>query len=397
MSCVDRNDQDTFQKNLTRVAWLLPAMGTGGISFQHLLSEFSLTFPNTIAFTGQWPGYAKGFENTFNVQEVGATRYIEFARTVNGYTIGFSYASPQIISHLFRFKPDIIFANAFTAWTAIALLLKIFGHWKVIVTYEGGSPTYESQSPSLRLAVRRIMMRSIDAFIVNSQSGETYLSDVLGVNECRIFTKPFLVPSIEALLHNSEDKTIALSAEARRPIFLFVGQIIPRKGLKTLLEACLELNKGGYHDYTLVVVGDGEQRQELQAFAEQYGLSNQVKWVGKVEYYCLGLYFQYSDIFVFPTYEDIWGMVLTEAMAFSKPIICSARAGAVELVRNGENGFIFNPEKSAELAELMLKFISNPSLICSMGEKSKHIMIDHTPKEAIKPFLEAVKFLNEGQ
>jgi hypothetical protein len=59
------------------------------------------------------------------MQEVGATRYIEFGKTANGYTIGFSYASPQIVSRLLEFKPQVIFANAFTAWTAIAPLMKI--------------------------------------------------------------------------------------------------------------------------------------------------------------------------------------------------------------------------------------------------------------------------------
>ena len=166
-----------------RVAWLLPAMGTGGISFQHILSEFSQIFPNTITFTGQWPGYAPSFENLFKVQEVGATRYVELGKAVNGYTIGFSLASPQIIRHLLQFKPQVIFANAFTAWTVIALLLKPICQWKVIITYEGGSTVYESTSSTLRYQVRRFMARLADAFVVNSKDGKSYLLNTLKVNE----------------------------------------------------------------------------------------------------------------------------------------------------------------------------------------------------------------------
>jgi hypothetical protein len=172
-----------------RIAWLLPAMGTGGISFQHILSEFTKVFPNTVTFTGQWPGYAPGFENTFAVQEVGAARYIEFGKTANGYTLGFSYTSPQIIRHLLQFKPQVIFANAFTAWTAIALILKPIFRWKVIITYEGGSSIYENPSATIRHQARRFMSRLADAFVVNSQAGKSYLLDILRIKPEQVFVR----------------------------------------------------------------------------------------------------------------------------------------------------------------------------------------------------------------
>jgi len=382
------------QKSLTRVAWLLPAMGTGGISFQHLLSEFTKVFPQTIAFTGQWPGYAAGFEDTFAVQEVGATRYIEFGKAANGYTIGFSYASPQIIRHLLQFKPDVIFANAFSAWTAIALLLKPIGRWKVIITYEGGSSIYESPSATVRYQARRFMARLADAFVVNSRSGKSYLLDVLQVNPKRVFARPFLVPSLQAMLQYSEAEASHLDSSLKRPIFLFVGQIVPRKGLKNLLEACLILKQQGYEEYTLMIVGDGEQRSELEAFVQESDLQKQVTWVGKVSYCCLGAYFQFADVFVFPTHDDIWGMVLTEAMAFGKPVICSTRAGAIEMMVDGENGFTFDPLQPQALAAFISRFIDTPELITSMGNRSQQIMSCQTSTEATQVFVEAVKLAN---
>ncbi len=79
--------------------------------------------------------------------------------------------------------------------------------------------------------------------------------------------------------------------------------------MKVLLEACLILQEWGYCDYTLLMVGDEEQRQELEAFASSKNLDKHIKWVGQIPYKYLGAYFQAADIFVFPTYEDIWGMV----------------------------------------------------------------------------------------
>lgn len=376
-----------------RIAWLLPAMGTGGISFQHILAEFTKSCPDTMTFTGQWPGYAAGFEDTFAVQEVGATRYIEFGKTTNGYTIGFSYASPQIVGYLLKFKPQIVFANAFSAWTAIALLLKPIGGWKVIVTYEGGSPTYESQNLSVRLVIRRLMVGFVDAFVVNSQSGTAYLTNVLRVPTPKIFARPFLVPSVTALLQGSAATVPKLIGSERKTVFLFVGQIIPRKGLKVLLEACALLMSQGYDNFMLKIVGDGEQKSQLTAFAEQHGLKDRVEWLGKVEYGCLGGHFQSADVFVFPTYEDIWGMVLTEAMAFGLPVICSNGAGAAEMVQS-DNGFVFDMERVDELTTCLRHFLDCPESISKMGEVSKQIMLDHTPERATQAFIEAVESVN---
>ena len=377
------------QTHSERVAWLLPAMGTGGLSFQSILCEFTKVFPNTVAFTGQWPGYAAGLENSFQILEIGTTRHIQLFQGVNGYGAGFSLASPAIIQHLLKFRPQVIFANAFSMWTGLALLLKPLGGWKVVIVYEGGSPTYEGQKASLRLLARRRMAQMADAFVANSQAGKSYLTQVLGAETSRVFCRPFLVPSVKALLQCPEVETPNFESDILRPVFLYVGQIIHRKGLKTLLEACALLKQQGYENYTLMVVGDGEQRLELETFAQTCGLERQVQWRGKVPYRCLGHYFQFADVFVFPTNEDIWGMVLTEAMAFGKPVICSDGAGASEMVVEEQNGFIFESSQANQLASLMCRLLNEATLIQSMGKSSSEIMNKHKPKNAVIPFTKA--------
>jgi glycosyltransferase involved in cell wall biosynthesis len=377
-----------------RVAWLLPSMGTGGISFQHLLCEFTKQFPNTKTFTGQWCGYAAGFENTYQVEVVGETKHVDVIKTANGYNAGFSLASPDIIRRLLQFKPDIIFANAFSMWTAIALFLKPIGHWKVVIIYEGGSPTYESDRRSVRLVVRRLLVKLADAFVVNSQTGRSYFLNVLNVNPTCLIYKPFLVPSVNALLHYSEAEKPQIDDALHRPIFLFVGQVVPRKGLQILLEACTQLQAKGISNYTLMIVGDGEQRAELEDYTRRHQLTAQVRWIGRVEYRCLGAYFQLADVFVFPTHEDIWGMVLTEAMAFGKAVICSKEAGAAEMVIEEENGFIYDPTQSTQLVELMQRFIEQLGLISKMGKRSRQIMSNHTPAHATQAFVDAATLVD---
>jgi glycosyltransferase involved in cell wall biosynthesis len=142
------------------------------------------------------------------------------------------------------------------------------------------------------------------------------------------------------------------------------------------------LKNRGYDNYTLLVVGDGSQREELEAFCLEHHLSDRVRWVGRVDYDRIGHYFEQADVFVFPTLEDTWGVVTLEAMLLGKPVLCSKGAGTSELVVHGENGYVFTPDRPEELADLMQKFLDDPDSIPVMGARSRQIMAQYTPEAA---------------
>jgi len=167
-------------------------------------------------------------------------------------------------------------------------------------------------------------------------------------------------------------------------VFLFVGQIIKRKGWNYLLEAARSLVQKGLHSFSVAVVGDGEQRDQLKARLCSLGLQPFVNATGPVPYQSLGSLFEAADVFVLPTLEDTWGMVVSEAMAFGKPVLCSKYAGARELVQHGVNGFVFDPYNVDELAGYMERFIREPELITKFGQRSREIIAPHTPEQAAK-------------
>lgn len=162
-----------------------------------------------------------------------------------------------------------------------------------------------------------------------------------------------------------------------------------------MLSACQILQQQGYEDYTLAIVGDGAQQAELATVVRESGLERQVTWLGKVPYHLLGAYFQFADVFIFPTYDDIWGMVLTEAMAFGKPAICSTGAAAVEMMEDGGNGFVYDPDRVDLLAEYLRRFLDTPALIGTMGDRSTQIIRERTPERAIACFVEAIAFVTD--
>lgn len=368
-----------------RIAWLLQGAGA---YWQPIVSEFARLFPQTTVFTACWPGFLPGFEDSFTVKQVGTVKVITMTRPAKGYTPSFTYLSPSIVSHLLQFEPDVVFSTGFSVWTILALLLKVRHKWRVIIMYDGSSPGVDYQGSWLRLFQRRLIARFTDAFITNNRAGKTYLTEVIGARKDSVFARPYLVPHPKTYSQNLEDFQLA-DSQLQHPIFLFAGNVIPRKGLRELLQACSILQERGYRNYTLLIVGDGLQRQELEVFVKTHNLENQVKWVGYVEYEHVGAYFHKADVFVFSTLEDVWGLVAVEAMMFGKPILCSKWAGAVEMVIDGENGYVFDPHDPEKSAELMSRFINNPDLINRLGKKSSQIMADHMP-EAVAKFLAEV-------
>ena len=377
-----------------RIAWLL----TSAFYYWHpTLSHLAKLFSQMTAFVANWRGYAPGFEDSFNVAVVGERKVIPILKNAKSYGTSFTYPHVftymplNIVNRLLRFQPQVIFSNSFGIWTILALLFKPLGRWRVVIAYEGSSPGVDYRNSPARLSVRRAMVKAADACITNSHAGKNYLIKFLNAKENHVFVQPYEVPAANSM--SGRNITEQVFSQYKKPVFLFVGSVNPRKGLNLLLEACAILTKQGCENYTLLVVGDGSQRQELEEFSQKNNLTNCVKWVGRVDYGELGEYFGTADVFVLPTLEDTWGMVVLEAMILGKPVLCSKWAGASELVIEGENGYSFDPNEQQKLAELMQHFIDNPELAIAMGEKSQQLMNKYTPEAAAKFLAEVISFV----
>lgn len=383
------DDEDIY--NL-RIAWLVPSVELGAY-WQPVLREFAKFFKNTIFYTGRvWPGFDPQVPGADVIKIVGEMKSLEISKMATGCNRRIMILSPSIVGHLLEFKPQIIFAQAYSLWTLLAVLFQPWGKWRLIIIYDGSSPNSDFRDSTLRSIFRRAMSRRAEAFISNSYEGKNYLVEAVGAKPELVFTRTYLVPDAETLLQRLETVDIG-ELKLKRPIFMYVGRITYRKGLKSLLEACSILQTHNVRDYTLLLIGTGDQREELEAFIKDRHLEEQVTWAGWVDYGNLGAYFQQADVFVFPTLEDIWGMVVPEAMVFGKPILCSKWAGAAEMVVEGENGYIFDPYEPEELANLMRRFIEHPELIDSMGNSSRQVIGKTNPSSAAQSFVEAISFV----
>lgn len=159
--------------------------------------------------------------------------------------------------------------------------------------------------------------------------------------------------------------------------FLYVGRLAPEKHVDGLLRSYADYrSRGGCCE--LQIVGDGPQRIELEDLSRDLELQANVTFAGHKNIREIVPYYAFAKCFVLPSRREPWGLVTNEAMASSLPVIVSDRCGCAEdLVRDGENGFCFSPEKAESLAERMrLIDAAGPSRLQAMGAASFRI-IDH--------------------
>ena len=368
-----------------RVAWLMPAV-MGAYYWQPIFQEFTALLPNTVIFSGSWPGTLPQYQGKFEVRHMRGVRFVTFKRGGARYPTGYMLAPPAILWDLIRFRPSVILTSGFNLWSAYALLFKRFMKCRVVLIWEGVSPTIACSNSPFHLAVRRKMASDFDAAITNSRAGAQYLQDVLGMPADRIVRHPIEVAEAPALQCGNENLSEARVDSSFA--FLVVGQLIERKGIHRLFEAAKLLLDRGLDDFIIQIAGTGEMAAALRRQVADSQMDKVVRWLGFVSYEKLGGYYQASDALILPSLEDTWGMVVLEAMSLGKPVLCSKHAGAKEMVQDGVNGFVFDPNDPPELADRMELLMRVPGLSKRMGEKSKEIISPYTTRRAAEVLAE---------
>jgi glycosyltransferase involved in cell wall biosynthesis len=378
-------DSKTDVRSL-RVALLLPTVELGSY-WKPILTELKQITQAVRLYTGRpWPGFDPDDRATDTVEVVGKAVRVNNSAEKHDYSGGYLMLSPKIIGRLLAFKPQVVVTTGFSIWTMLALLFKPIGRWRVIIIWDGSSPNVDFRNSRSRLLLRRTIAYFADRFIMNSEGGRAYFTEVLGVRRDRIVVRPYLVPDPETLLSRAASLA-PVDLQRQSPTFLYVGRLEERKGLHLLLQSCNILHRQG-REFSLTIIGSGQQRSTLADYCHSQNLDDRVEWVGWVDYDRLGVYFRQADVFVFPSLEDIWGMVAPEAMAFGKPVICSKWAGAAELITHGVDGFICDPHDPGEMAIQMQQFIDRPELIPTMGAAAKATISQHTPQAVARFFAE---------
>lgn len=187
----------------------------------------------------------------------------------------------------------------------------------------------------------------------------------LGAQDAKIYPFGYFraQPLLSTHLQNGENmppKTLNL---------IFVGQLIRRKGVDLLLEAIAPLTN--QYALSLSIIGQGEEYKQLQAQAEKLGIAHCVHFEGVIPSAQIPTRIQRSDLLILPSRWDGWGLVVNEALAVGTPVIVSDRCGASDVIKDGENGYIFTSENIADLQTKLIQILENPCLCSKLRAKAK--------------------------
>lgn len=147
-----------------------------------------------------------------------------------------------------------------------------------------------------------------------------------------------------------------------------VGRLVPVKGHAILLEATRIL-RASMQDVTLVLVGDGPLRTDLEAHAKRLGLEKAVVFAGHQDqvYDFLNM----MDIFVLPSLHEGIPMVVLEALALQRPVVASRVGGIPEVIAHDRSGKLVSPGDSSELALVLQELIDRPDIAKALGEEGR--------------------------
>lgn len=295
----------------------------------------------------------------------------------------------NLIKTIKRTSPDVLISDGFFQWTYAPLLLKM-KKWKGvkhIMCYEK-TPHTERNAAKWRLLYRKFVSRWIDAIDCNGSLTKEFIEGTLG------YTNPLayghMVADTAGMAKNVENttedeiKTLSKKYNLKGLTFVYVGRIIPLKGIMELLRAWKEAD---LKDATLMMVGNGNQRQEAEQFIKNNGVAN-VVFTGAVNYDDLGPYYKAADCFIIPTLEDNWSLVVPEAMAAGLPIVCSIYNGCHPELVKPENGWTFDPLNIDNTVKTLKEISASRDRLKAMGEESRKIVANHTPEHAAKALYE---------
>lgn len=175
-------------------------------------------------------------------------------------------------------------------------------------------------------------------------------------------------------------------------IVLGIGQFIERKGFDLLLQAWDSANT---ENAFLVIVGGGEMENRYKQFLKRKNITN-VRIEGYRKPEELNKYYYASDVFVLPTREDIWGLVINEAMAFGLPIITTTSCGAgLELIEDDKNGRLVPVDNVNCLAEALEKYLmSNDNELEDIARINKEIILNYSLDYMALKHEEVIESLN---
>lgn len=276
-----------------------------------------------------------------------------------------------------KIKPDVVVGSEYNP-TIIQALYYCQKKKIPFVSWTDGTLFSERNRNFVQKFLRRFVVSRADAYIGSStKSKEAQIYYGADERKCHI---SYLAVDVEKYIQKPQGQG--------KGKILCVGSLIERKGVDLLLNALGKMSA----DFEMYFAGDGDEKESLQKLAEELGISAKIHFLGQLNRATLLKHYADSDLFVLPTREDCFALVILEAMCSELPIVCSKYAdGAYDLIQEGENGFIVDPYNADEFAEKIEAVLKDENLRNAMRIKAKEVVEKFRFSNIAKGYIAAIE------
>lgn len=260
--------------------------------------------------------------------------------------------------YLRQFRPDVVIS--FIEKTNILTLLACAGQGIPVIVSERADPREKPIEPVWH-RLRRWTYAHADAIVVQSSSLQAWASTFAGDQIVHVVPNPIRPLVIKPALGKGESKTV-----------IAMGRLTRQKGFDLLLAAFAQCRKQ-HPEWRLIILGEGEERQELEALSTRLGLHESVRFPGLLrapeDELCR------ADLFVLSSRWEGFPNALLEAMACGLPVVATnCPTGPADIIRNGEDGVLVPPNDVGALATAMSHLMDDKIVRRELGSRAPEVL-----------------------
>lgn len=264
-----------------------------------------------------------------------------------------------VFKMLLEGSPDIVITSGYDSlayWQAF-LYCKIYK--KKFILWNGTTIFSSGSVQGIRGMLKRIIIRGADKYIAYGTKSKEYL-EYFGAktDDIYITTNSVDMDYFKLEVNKYRNNNFLNKKREGYPeiLLLYVGQLIFRKGVLNVLKALKELND---NRIGFLIVGNGPEEKDLKQYCRDNNLKN-IYFEGFKQQEELPEYYALADIFILPSFEEVWGLVVNEALASGLYVLSSKYAGvSYDLIKEGWNGEIFDPYDINKITSLIKNVRNN--------------------------------------
>jgi len=252
------------------------------------------------------------------------------------------------------------------------------------VTTVHGGDVFSLQGRALR-PFKKLALRGSNAVTVNSSATSQSIDDLVGIQ-----VKRQLIPMGTDVRDPDPQVTDSVKRQYRSedgPLLVFVGRLVPEKGVFDVLEA-LRIVKREHPGATALIIGEGPSKSALQELADSAGLAGSVDFAGWVNPDEVVSHMAAGDVVVGPSkpspdgWVEAFGLTMVEAMASGTPLVATRSGGIPDVVLDGETGFLVEPGRVDAIALAINRLVEDSALTSRITTAARARARSHFSREA---------------